>query len=76
MKIQRKVVIIFAILLWINTTLSADTDPVRSALDSIAKTHYSVHLQTVVGNFTWNNTGLGTGYSNILRKMVEEGCLR
>ncbi len=70
-----KILIILTVFIFLSFPICSLENPVKPALDSIAKKQYSVFLQTVVGNFTWEDTGLGTGYSNVLRKMVEEAVL-
>ena len=60
------------LLLSIPFSAFSETTPIQSALDSIASDHYSAQLNTIVGNFTWEDSGIGTGFSPVLRGMVEK----
>ncbi len=73
MKLLRKSALTAGILLFYAASLlEADNVPLfQETLDALADSHYASGISTLLGNFTWEDTGIGTEFSGYLQEQVD-----
>jgi hypothetical protein len=70
-KLKKSTLLLGLMMILAASRLEAQTvSLLQEALDELAGSHYASGMSTLLGNFTWEDTGIGTEFSGYLRQQA------